>query len=253
MRGAFRKKPLVPINDYGIDGTSYYAIADGTNAPYGKALAGAQPTIYVRATVARRLQEVNALLRPYGYELYVRDGWRSPTTQHAIFVTFEQNYKKQHPNASDAEVRAHALKYASDPVFSKNDPTTVPLHATGGAVDVTLSRIGTHTPIDLGTPFDDTTPRAHSAYFETHAPSNQEEAYDKQARELLNAAMLKVGFTNYPNEWWHFDLGDRMYGRFLDFLRTKAPADVPAYGYTQPAQASLAPNVLQTSVAAPAA
>lgn len=135
-------EPLVALHDYGIDGTSYYAISNGSNAPYGKALSGANPTVYARSSVAQRLQQVNARLRPYGYELYVRDGWRSPLTQPAIFPTFEKNYLDQHPSATQEDARAHALRYASDPTFSADDPMSVPIHASGGAVDVTLEKIG---------------------------------------------------------------------------------------------------------------
>ena len=227
-------EPLVPISQYGIAGTSYYAITDGSNTPYDKPLAGALPTVYVRRSVARHLQEANAFLRPFGYELYVRDGWRSPVTQHAIFVTFMQQYQAAHPGASDAEAKAHALLYASDPQFSANDPFSVPLHATGGAVDVTLMPLGSGHPLNLGTGFDNTTDRAHTAYFEDHPPRNAEEAEDALLRRLLNAAMLKAGFTNYPKEWWHFDFGDRMYGSYLDTLKTNAPANVPGYSYIQP-------------------
>ena len=224
-------EPLVPVADYEIAGMSYYAITDGSNPPYGKMLAGARATVFVRRSVAERLQQANTLLRPLGYELYIHDGWRSLATQSAIFVTYEQQYKDLHPGASDAEARADTLLYASDPSFIEYDPATVPLHATGGAVDVTLMRIDARQPLHIGTPFDNTTERASTAYFEYHAPSNPEEAQAAVLRRLLNAVMLTVGFTNYPKEWWHFDFGNRMYGAYCNFLRTNAPADVPGYSY----------------------
>ena len=227
-------EPLVKIADYGIAGTCYYALADGRNAPYGKVLAGAISTVYVRRSLAERLQQANSLLQPFGYELFVHDGWRHPLTQAAIFTTYVRLYKASHPQASDADARAYTLKFASDPSFSQADPTTVPLHASGGAVDVTLLPKGGSTPLHLGTPYDDITPRAYTAYFEYNQPRNDDEVQDQLLRRLLNAAMLLVGFTNYPQEWWHFDFGNRMYGAYCDALQRSAPPDVPGYAYIEP-------------------
>lgn len=223
------QEALVPIAAYGIKGASYYGVTDGSNRPLGRPLPGARLAVHVRETVAQRLQGACALLRPFGYELFVRDGWRSPITQQAIFTLFMEAYKREHPHASDGDAHIHALTFASDPVFDQADPTTVPLHTTGGAVDVTLSSIGSNAPMDLGTCFDDMSLRAYSAYFEQHA--EDEEA--RELRALLNAAMLSVGFTNYPIEWWHFDFGNRMFAAYCDVLECKAPEDVPVYGYTE--------------------
>ena len=44
------------------------------------------------------------------------------------------------------------------------------------------------------------------------AAFESEECQARDNRRILYNAMLNVGFTNYPSEWWHYDFGDLFWG-----------------------------------------
>jgi D-alanyl-D-alanine dipeptidase len=66
-------------------------------------------------------------------------------------------------------------------------------HESGRSVDVTIAGM------DMGTGFDDFTPR--SLAYATDGVSAQQQAN----RALLRTAMKAGGLTPYSGEWWHFD------------------------------------------------
>ncbi len=70
-------------------------------------------------------------------------------------------------------------------------------HVDGAAIDVTLAnRDGSY--LDMGTDFDDFTPRAHADF---KGLSNNQ----FKNRKLLLKGMQQAHFTQWPYEWWHFD------------------------------------------------
>jgi len=70
-------------------------------------------------------------------------------------------------------------------------------HEAALSVDVSLSHDGK--PVDMGTGFDEFTPRAHA--YATDGVSSEAQAN----RTRLRDAMAAGGFTVYKGEWWHFD------------------------------------------------
>jgi len=70
-------------------------------------------------------------------------------------------------------------------------------HEAGLSVDVTLSHDGEL--VDMGTGFDEFTPRAHAYATDGVSPAAQAN------RARLRDAMAAGGFTVYKGEWWHFD------------------------------------------------
>jgi len=70
-------------------------------------------------------------------------------------------------------------------------------HEAALSVDVTLARGGT--PVDMGTGFDDFSPRAHA-----YATDGVSDAA-AQNRARLRDAMAAGGLSVYEGEWWHFD------------------------------------------------
>jgi D-alanyl-D-alanine dipeptidase len=76
------------------------------------------------------------------------------------------------------------------------------------AVDVTL--LGPHgREADMGSGFDEMTPASHPALHAAHLASGLLSAAQVAEREWLHDAMAHGGFAGLPNEWWHFDHGDR--------------------------------------------
>jgi D-alanyl-D-alanine dipeptidase len=73
-------------------------------------------------------------------------------------------------------------------------------HEAGRSVDVTIANVGSL--VDMGTGFDDFTPRALA--FATDGVSAAAQANRARLRDAMNAG----GLTVYNGEWWHFDADD---------------------------------------------
>jgi len=66
----------------------------------------------------------------------------------------------------------------------------------------------------MGTEFDHFGPEAATRHFEEMTYSDQtsfEGDGPLQNRRLLFHTMVDQGFTNYSEEWWHFDYGNQFW------------------------------------------
>jgi D-alanyl-D-alanine dipeptidase len=72
-------------------------------------------------------------------------------------------------------------------------------HESGRSVDVTLADGHYGWRVDMGTDFDDFSPRSHANATEGITAAQQAN------RQRLRAAMAAGGLTVYSGEWWHFD------------------------------------------------
>ena len=77
-------------------------------------------------------------------------------------------------------------------------PTKGSRHNRACAVDVTLVDKKTKKELDMPTPYDDFTVKAHHSY------RNLSKKVLKN-RELLRSIMTKYGFESITSEWWHYD------------------------------------------------
>ncbi|RTL35294.1 MAG: hypothetical protein EKK48_29460 [Candidatus Melainabacteria bacterium] len=200
-------EPLVDLADYDIRTDAFYSRTDGLNQPVGRAFKSGLIRVYARKSVARKLKEVDELLRSYGMRVVVLDGFRPIAVQRDLWGWMLEQARQLLPHASEAEWTAFALRYATDPsTFNVDDPTTWPTHATGGAVDLTLEEVATGKAAYMGGIYLDSSSVSSTRYYEELA--NSDSASHKEAlrnRRLLFWAMTEVGFVNYPFEWWHFD------------------------------------------------
>jgi D-alanyl-D-alanine dipeptidase len=85
----------------------------------------------------------------------------------------------------------------SDPGWVSRPGPYARSHEAGLSVDVTLARDGAL--VDMGTGFDEFTPRANA--YATEGVSDAAQANRARLRE----AMAAGGLTVYKGEWWHFD------------------------------------------------
>lgn len=84
-------------------------------------------------------------------------------------------------------------RYVANPQYGSR-------HNRGCAIDLTL--IDSHgKEVDMGTGFDDFTPKAHRDYTDF----GSEIAYN---RHVLQSIMEQHNFLGWPHEWWHFDFKD---------------------------------------------
>jgi zinc D-Ala-D-Ala dipeptidase len=88
------------------------------------------------------------------------------------------------------------------------NPATGSLHSFGMAIDVTLVD-ESGAALDMGTPFDDLTPRSHPANEASLLASGELTSAQIANRTMLRNALFPAGFQGISTEWWHFNFGDR--------------------------------------------
>jgi D-alanyl-D-alanine dipeptidase len=85
-------------------------------------------------------------------------------------------------------------------------------HSRGSTVDLTIIDANTGKILDMGSSYD---------YFDKQSWVNYKNISEKQKmnRQLLQTIMLKHGFRNYEQEWWHFTLrGEPFPNTYFDFV-----------------------------------
>lgn len=87
-------------------------------------------------------------------------------------------------------------------------PARGSIHSWGMAVDVTLVDAAGQ-PLDMGSAFDEMHERSHPELHAQLLARGWLQPVHVQRRDWLRQAMQAGGFAGIPNEWWHFDHGDR--------------------------------------------
>ncbi|WLD93918.1 M15 family metallopeptidase [Alkalihalobacillus sp. AL-G] len=172
---------------------------------------GALDEIYVRSGVVERLEEAAGQL-PNGYRLLVWDGWRPFKVQQHIYESYLNQLVVEHPDWSEERLHEGTRQFVS---FPSDDHDTPAPHITGGAVDLTIVD-GIGVPLPMGTDFDDFSEQARTRFYEEkseHGKLLDVENEYLANRRMLYQAMTSVGFTNYPEEWWHFDYGNQWWAK----------------------------------------
>lgn len=166
---------------------------------------GAISESFVRESLVLKLEQARMLL-PKGFSLVVLDAWRSLSTQHALFDKYKSQILSENPDIDHNELLKRTSVYVSLP---SKDPLKPSPHNTGGSIDLTIADYNGNF-LEMGTDFDDFTNKAQTAFFERDDASlTEKEKIYRENRRLLFSAMISVGFTNYPEEWWHFDYGNQ--------------------------------------------
>lgn len=91
------------------------------------------------------------------------------------------------------EVQVRMFEVVPDPNWVARPGSAARSHEAGRSVDVTI--LGA----DMGTGFDDFSPRSQAYATQGVSPAAQFN------RGRLRAAMESGGLSAYPGEWWHFD------------------------------------------------
>ena len=156
--------------------------------------------IYVRSNVLKRLQAAADSLSPQ-YQLVIHAGHRPIAVQKRLLRGVMDDYRKEHPAASDDEALMHARMFVSDPDIK------LPPHCCGAAIDVELYDLNLKSHVDFGSPInmDDEISYLHAQNISQTGKDN---------RLLLLRTMLSAGFSSYYAEWWHFSYGDEIWAWF---------------------------------------
>ncbi len=156
--------------------------------------------VYVRIGISKKLELVARKLKKYNLYLFIYDGYRTLKEQEELFEKGCKRIKKDMKIDNKEEIIKLARKNVAIP--NKNSPGG---HQTGGAVDISLCDINGNI-VFLGTNYLE-----FNKFTKTKLNRSLilKESYNK--RMLLYKIMEKYGFVNYPNEWWHYSYGDRMW------------------------------------------
>ncbi len=130
---------------------------------------------FLHPDAAAALSRAVALAGELGLRVRIFDAFRPPQAQWALW------------------------NHTPDPEFLA-DPRKGSPHTRGVAVDLTLLD-GAGRPLEMGTGFDDFTPRAH------HGAGDLPRAAQANRMTLLGI-MTCAGWDFYRNEWWHYQLFD---------------------------------------------
>lgn len=167
---------------------------------------------YARETVARLLCEASKALPPR-WKIVVFDAWRPLAVQQQLFERYKTKLRSDYPEATDDALIHEAQKYVSLP---SSNPASPSPHVTGGAIDLSVSD-DNHRNLEMGTEFDSFDDRSHTAYYQSKLEREGELAPQEliwlRNRSALFHILTRVGFTNYPQEWWHFDYGNQFWAR----------------------------------------
>ena len=138
---------------------------------------------------------------PNDYKILVVTAYRPLWMQKKMWNRRLWQMAKKYPLKmifKNKEWKKIASKYTAPPGGSS--------HQYGGAVDVTL--LDTNgTKLDMGTTLTESGVKVH-----TH--NNLINEAQRQNRQILYGVMTKVGFVNYPLEWWHYSYEDRMWAAY---------------------------------------
>ncbi len=155
--------------------------------------------VLLRKGVYLRLKKAAGFL-PEGCAFKIYSAYRSLQKQHDLWNQKCAEMKEKYPFLTDEDLEQRVRAVCADPRRGYGG------HQTGGAIDLTLCD-STGRELDMGSEyFDDS--KAHPTF--VAGLTNEQQ----QNRRLLYHTLVEAGFQNYPNEWWHYCYGDRMWAAY---------------------------------------
>lgn len=161
----------------------------------------------LRADVHARLQRAAAALPP-GQAFLILDALRTQAQQFHGWNRRLAGLARLHPDLDLPALVELCRRDVADPV---NRPSG---HQSGAAIDVTLLVDGVE--LDMGCAYGDFSSRG-SALDRVRTDCAALSAGQRANRRRLAAALEAEGFVNYPEEWWHFSHGDRLWAQISRF------------------------------------
>jgi D-alanyl-D-alanine dipeptidase len=133
---------------------------------------------------------------PDGLCLMIFEAFRSRARQWELWNPVIASISTKNPDWSEARVYTESSRWVSPPDGFGSG------HQAGAAIDVKLARAD-RTELDFGGLM-----KGLSGMAPTNWPVSPE---IRKNRDLLVATMHAEGMINYPDEWWHFSYGDRLW------------------------------------------
>lgn len=193
---------------------------------YVQSVPDALSECFIRESAFFRLREAVAML-PSGFKFVIFDGWRSLSIQKHLYDSYYEEIKQLHNEMTETELSKLVSQYVALPSVDPRKPSP---HLTGGAVDLGIVD-DEGCLLYMGSNFDETSSRSATCYYENvmmQRGTLDEKGFTAlQNRRLLYHCMKEAGFTNYPEEWWHYDYGNQNWAYFSN-------QKIAFYGMTQP-------------------
>lgn len=200
FRLGFRK--IVParyINQVEIkeNGEKLVLISDDTDLFFCEILQNKD--VYLRESVYYKIKKAAEFL-PKGKFFKIYSAYRSIAKQTELWNYNYALMKKKCPDAAEEELIKMTKAVCANPQSGFGG------HQTGGAIDIGLCDENGK-DLDMGTAYLDTGVKIATNYRDISLAA-------RKNRGVLCKVLFDVGFVNYPNEWWHFCYGDRMWAAY---------------------------------------
>lgn len=154
--------------------------------------------VFLRKAVADKIISASKSL-PDGICFIIYDAYRPLSVQQEAWDKKYAYFKTLYPDETDDQITLRTKRVIADPRRGHGG------HQTGGAIDIGLcDKNGAE--LDMGIIY-----LGQGKSIRTNAKVN---GTAQRNRKLLCGIMKKNGFVNYPNEWWHFCYGDRMWAAY---------------------------------------
>ena len=168
----------------------------------------------LREGVVARLIKANEYLKSKnsGYKIIVYDCYRPIEVQKYMFLlAFKKECMKEGINFSKNSIELFPKilkkveKFWAYPNYDMNSP---PPHSTGAAIDISITDKSGNL-VNMGSEIDE---MDNTSIPDFYKDSQTKEGLDfHNKRMILNEGMTKFGFSQHPNEWWHFSYGDQLW------------------------------------------
>ncbi len=140
---------------------------------------------------------------PAGYYFKIYEAYRPLSAQKALWDEVVHAQQQLHPtiDINSEPFIAICDKYCANPYRQGSG------HQSGAAIDITLcDKNGVD--YDMG---------GLIRGFDATADFDCENCtiIARKNRLILRDTLQKVGFVNYPSEWWHYSFGDRLWAKLL--------------------------------------
>jgi len=150
----------------------------------------------IRTEIRQRIEKASTTL-PIGLGFMIYEAYRSRQQQQCLWDPLYASLQRENPDWHADDLYTEAARWISPPDGFGSG------HQAGAAVDITLATLNRR-PLDMGTDINEkATPLTMTA-----SPVAEN---IRKNRDILISALAKVGLENYPDEWWHFSYGDRLW------------------------------------------
>ena len=168
----------------------------------------------LREGVVDKLINANKLLKTINknYSLIIYDAWRPIEVQCFMFnLALENEFNLRGLINTEEKINNYpdvlkkVERFWAFPDANKKCP---PPHSTGAAVDLTLIDLSGKL-LNMGCEIDNMGGEAVPDFYKNS--SSKDGVIWNIRRNLLKNVMCSSGFSQHPNEWWHFSFGDQLW------------------------------------------